>query len=68
MQHLFGGTPRQIMEHLIGPNGINAVQGFNGPWPSVWLGVPIVTALIYVPALVLTIIIMKIPYVRRITI
>jgi hypothetical protein len=56
------------MEHLIGPNGINAVQGFNGPWPSVWLGVPIVTALVYVPALVLTIIIMKIPYVRRITI
>jgi surface polysaccharide O-acyltransferase-like enzyme len=63
---LFGGHARTFMEHL-GIGSVNAVDGFHGPWPSVWIGVPIITAMVYFPALLLTVIIMKIPYLRRIT-
>jgi len=36
-------------------------------WPNVWLGVPITAAVVYVSALVVAGILMKIPIVRRIT-
>ena len=42
------------------------LHGLNATWPTVWKGVPLTTVLVYVPALVATIIIMRIPYVRRI--
>jgi hypothetical protein len=42
------------------------LHGLNATWPTVWKGVPFVTALVYVPSLIATIIIMRIPYVRRI--
>ncbi len=40
--------------------------GINATWPDVWVGVPMVAVLIYVPSLLSTIIIMRIPFVRRI--
>ncbi len=40
--------------------------GINATWPNVWVGVPMVAVLVYVPALISTIIIMRIPFVRRI--
>ncbi len=40
--------------------------GINATWPNIWVGVPMVTTLVYVPALVATIIIMRIPFLRRI--
>jgi surface polysaccharide O-acyltransferase-like enzyme len=42
------------------------IEGINATWPTVWKGVPLVTLLVYVPSLIATIIIMRIPYVRRI--
>jgi surface polysaccharide O-acyltransferase-like enzyme len=42
------------------------LHGINASWPTVWQGVPLVTVLVYVPSLIATIIIMRIPYVRRI--
>jgi surface polysaccharide O-acyltransferase-like enzyme len=41
-------------------------NGLNATFPNVWEGVPFVTVLVYVPSLIATIIIMRIPYVRRI--
>jgi len=42
------------------------LNGLNSTWPTVWKGVPFDTALVYVPSLIATILIMRIPYVRRI--
>jgi surface polysaccharide O-acyltransferase-like enzyme len=42
------------------------LHGINASWPNVWKGVPFVAALVYVPSLLATIVIMRIPYVRRI--
>jgi surface polysaccharide O-acyltransferase-like enzyme len=42
------------------------LYGINATWPNVWVGVPMVAVLVYVPALLSTIVIMRIPYVRRI--
>ena len=42
------------------------LHGIDATWPTVWKGVPFVTALVYVPSLVATILIMRIPYLRRI--
>jgi surface polysaccharide O-acyltransferase-like enzyme len=42
------------------------VNGLNGNWPTVWKGIPFDTLLIYIPSLIATIIIMRIPFVRRI--
>jgi surface polysaccharide O-acyltransferase-like enzyme len=36
-------------------------------WPNVWLGIPLASLAVYVLALVTTAVLMKIPYVRRIT-
>jgi surface polysaccharide O-acyltransferase-like enzyme len=39
-----------------------------GPsWPNIWIGIPISTLLVYVLSLIATAILMKIPYLRRIT-
>jgi hypothetical protein len=40
--------------------------GINATWPNVWVGIPMVAVLVYVPSLISTIIIMRIPFVRRI--
>jgi hypothetical protein len=42
------------------------LHGINATWPTVWKGVPLVTVMVYVPSLIATIVIMRIPYVRRI--
>ena len=42
------------------------LHGLDATWPTVWKGVPFVTVLVYVPSLIATILIMRIPYVRRI--
>jgi hypothetical protein len=42
------------------------LHGINATWPTVWKGVPLTTLLVYIPSLIATIIIMRIPYVRRI--
>ena len=42
------------------------LHGITATWPDVWRGVPLVTLLVYVPSLIATILIMRIPYVRRI--
>jgi surface polysaccharide O-acyltransferase-like enzyme len=41
-------------------------HGIDATWPNVWIGVPLVAAMVYIPALISTIILMRIPYVRRI--
>jgi surface polysaccharide O-acyltransferase-like enzyme len=41
-------------------------HGINATWPGMWSGVPVSATLVYIPALIATIIIMRIPYVRRI--
>jgi len=74
--HAAGG--RMAVEHLLALKGspiLHKVQtvltqwelhGINATWPIVWKGVPLVTLLVYVPSLLATILIMRIPYVRRI--
>ena len=45
-------------------------HGIDAAWPgwhSVWIGIPATAALVYVPALVATVVLMRIPGVRRIT-
>ncbi len=41
-------------------------HGINATWPGMWTGVPVSAALVYIPSLVSAIIIMRIPYIRRI--
>jgi surface polysaccharide O-acyltransferase-like enzyme len=41
-------------------------QGFGPEYPNIWLGIPLATVLVYVISLLVTAVIMKIPYVRRI--
>jgi surface polysaccharide O-acyltransferase-like enzyme len=41
-------------------------NGINATWPSMWWGVPVSAALVYVPSLISAIVIMRIPFVRRI--
>ena len=41
-------------------------HGIDATWPDVWVGVPLVTLLVYVPALLATFILLRIPYLRRI--
>ena len=36
-------------------------------WPNVWVGLPLSTIAVYVPSLIATIIIMRVPVIRRIT-
>jgi surface polysaccharide O-acyltransferase-like enzyme len=36
-------------------------------WPNVWLGIPLASLMIYIVSLLVTLVLMKIPYVRRIT-
>ncbi len=45
----------------------HGVDAATRPWPNVWVGVPATAALVYVPALLATIVLMRIPGVRRIT-
>jgi surface polysaccharide O-acyltransferase-like enzyme len=47
-------------------HGFDALHPFGNQYTNVWLGIPIVSLIVYVPSLVVTIIIMQIPYVRRI--
>jgi surface polysaccharide O-acyltransferase-like enzyme len=42
------------------------LHGIDATWPDIYRGIPLVTMLVYVPALIATILIMRIPYVRRI--
>jgi surface polysaccharide O-acyltransferase-like enzyme len=42
------------------------LHGINATWPNIYKGVPLVTLLVYVPSLISAILIMRIPYVRRI--
>jgi surface polysaccharide O-acyltransferase-like enzyme len=42
------------------------MHGISATWPNVWVGVPLVATMVYVPALLSTIVLMRIPYVRRI--
>jgi len=42
------------------------LHGINASWPNVWEGVPFTALCVYLPSLIATIIIMRIPYVRRI--
>ena len=41
-------------------------HGIDATWPNVWIGVPLVAVMVYVPALVATSILLRIPYLRRI--
>ncbi len=43
------------------------INRYGGAWPTIWLAIPFYTALVYIPALLSTAILMKIPVVRRIT-
>jgi surface polysaccharide O-acyltransferase-like enzyme len=40
---------------------------FSPTWPNIWLGIPVATTVIYLLSLAATALLMKIPYVRRIT-
>jgi surface polysaccharide O-acyltransferase-like enzyme len=40
---------------------------FGPTWPNIWIGIPLSTLLVYVLSLAATALLMKIPYVRRIT-
>jgi surface polysaccharide O-acyltransferase-like enzyme len=42
------------------------LNGLDSTWPTVWRGVPLDAAMVYVPSLIATIIVMRIPYVRRV--
>jgi surface polysaccharide O-acyltransferase-like enzyme len=42
-------------------------RAIDGTWPNLWLGIPLMALAVYIPALLATIGLMKIPYVRRIT-
>jgi surface polysaccharide O-acyltransferase-like enzyme len=46
--------------------GLDALHPFGGDYTNVWLGIPVSALLIYVPSLIVTLIIMRIPVVRRI--
>jgi len=48
------------------PGGVDATHFGQTPM-NVWVGVPVVAALVYVPALLATVLLMRIPGVRRIT-
>ncbi len=56
----FGSRPPLI------PGGVDAMHFGQTPM-NVWVGVPVVAALVYVPALLSTVVLMRIPFVRRIT-
>jgi surface polysaccharide O-acyltransferase-like enzyme len=43
------------------------LHGKGPTWPNIWLGTPLVALMVYVVSLIATAILMKIPYVRRIT-
>jgi surface polysaccharide O-acyltransferase-like enzyme len=42
-------------------------HGFSPTWPNIWIGIPLATLAVYLLSLAATAILMKIPYVRRIT-
>ena len=44
------------------------VNGYSVLWPNVWVGIPLVTVMVYVPTIVLVFVVMRIPYLRRIVI
>lgn len=41
-------------------------HGLSAAWPNFWIGIPVMAVLVYVPALLTTMLLMRIPYVRRI--
>ena len=47
-------------------HGYDALHPFGNSFQSVWLGIPIVSLMVYIPSLVVTMVIMRIPFVRRI--
>lgn len=46
--------------------GFDALHPFGNSFTSIWLGIPIVSIMVYVPSLLVTMLIMKTPIVRRI--
>jgi surface polysaccharide O-acyltransferase-like enzyme len=61
-------APATLGIYLVHPafREILYVHGFDVTWPNVWLGVPLIAALVYVPSVVFTLIVMRIPLLRRI--
>ena len=47
-------------------HGFDALHPFGNQYTNIWLGIPLVWLMIYLPSLIFTIVIMRIPYVRRI--
>lgn len=45
---------------------ILTVHGFNAVWPNVWIGIPLMTAMIYIPSCIFVFVVMRIPYLKRI--
>lgn len=43
-----------------------ARYGIDALWPNIWLGIPLVSAMVYVPSLAFTWFVMRIPFARRI--
>jgi surface polysaccharide O-acyltransferase-like enzyme len=48
------------------PWTITFSHGFTATWPNVYLGIPLTVTLVYIPSLIATAIIMRVPYLRRI--
>jgi surface polysaccharide O-acyltransferase-like enzyme len=57
-----GWTVQKTGQHY----AFDALHPFGGAYANVWLGIPVTTLLIYVPSLILILIIMRIPLLRRI--
>lgn len=51
----------------MGTWSLHLPRAIDGTWPNLWLGIPLMTLVVYIPSLLATIGLMKIPYVRRIT-
>ena len=44
------------------------MNGFNAIWPNVWIGIPLNAAMVYIPSVIAVLIVMRIPFVRRIVV
>jgi surface polysaccharide O-acyltransferase-like enzyme len=61
-------APATLGIYLVHPafREILHMNGFDATRPNVWLGVPLMAVLVYLPSVVFTLIVMRIPFVKRI--